>query len=143
MGFPTIVVPGIPRPSGSKRAFIIAGRARIAPDNPEQKQWQRLVTECAVEAWGDLPLMLGPVYLDAKFWFPRPKSHYRANGNLRPDASDYCRTKPDLDKLLRAVGDALTGIVWRDDAQIVLVTASKRYTVGHPQAELRISLANG
>lgn len=145
MDFPTIIVPGIPRPSGSKRAFIVAGRARIAPDNPEQRNWQRLVTECAVEAWGDRPVILGPVCLEATFWFPRPKSHYRTSGFLKPAhyAGEFCLTKPDLDKLLRAVGDALSGIVWRDDSQVVQVRATKCYTVGHPQAELRISLANG
>jgi hypothetical protein len=35
--------------------------------------------------------------------------------------------KPDLDKLVRAVGDALTGILYRDDAQIVSLNASKRF----------------
>ena len=142
MDFPTIIVPGIPRPSGSKRAFIVGGRARIAPDNPEQRNWQRLVTECAVEVWGERQVILGPVFLCATFWFPRPKGHYRRDGSVRPDASDYCRTKPDLDKLLRAVGDALSGIVWRDDSQVVHVRAVKRYTAGHPQAELMISLAS-
>ena len=138
---PTIIVPGIPRPSGSKRAFIVAGKARIAPDNPEQRNWQRMVIECAVEAWGKRPVILGPVHLKARFYFPRPKSHYRKNGELRPNAIHYCPTKPDLDKLLRAVGDALSGIVWRDDSQVVSVSASKLYTEGPPEAAIEVNLA--
>jgi len=35
-------------------------------------------------------------------------------------------TRPsDLDKLVRAVLDALTGIVWKDDAQVVALKATK------------------
>jgi len=34
---------------------------------------------------------------------------------------------PDIDKLLRAVSDALTGVGYMDDAQIVEVYASKIY----------------
>ena len=34
---------------------------------------------------------------------------------------------PDLDKLARAVGDALEGIAWRNDAQVTHLTASKAY----------------
>jgi Holliday junction resolvase RusA-like endonuclease len=34
---------------------------------------------------------------------------------------------PDLDKLIRAILDALTGVVWRDDGQVVDIVASKVY----------------
>lgn len=36
-------------------------------------------------------------------------------------------TRPDADKLLRAVGDALTGVVYRDDAQLTTVVVRKRW----------------
>jgi Holliday junction resolvase RusA-like endonuclease len=35
--------------------------------------------------------------------------------------------KPDLTKLLRAVEDALTGVVWRDDSQIIHQVVNKEY----------------
>ena len=35
--------------------------------------------------------------------------------------------KPDIDKLLRAVMDHLTGIVWVDDAQVISCIVTKRY----------------
>ena len=35
--------------------------------------------------------------------------------------------RPDLDKLCRACLDSLTGIVWRDDTQVVHLEASKDY----------------
>jgi len=35
--------------------------------------------------------------------------------------------KPDVDKLVRAINDALTGIMFKDDAQVVSMSVSKEY----------------
>jgi Holliday junction resolvase RusA-like endonuclease len=44
----------------------------------------------------------------------------------------YPTTKPDLDKLARAVLDALTGVYYLDDAQVVSLDLQKAYTHGAP-----------
>jgi crossover junction endodeoxyribonuclease RusA len=83
--------------------------------------------------------LAGALELRVVFGFPRPKSHYRTGrnvGELKIDAPRYCTTKPDADKLLRAIGDAVTGIVCRDDSQFVEITATKLY--GSPRAEISI-----
>ena len=54
----------------------------------------------------------------------RPASHYRANGEMHR----YPVTRPDALKLARAVEDALTGIIWLDDAQIVEEHLTKRWS---------------
>jgi Holliday junction resolvase RusA-like endonuclease len=63
------------------------------------------------------------VDLSLKFWFQRPDSHYAMRRGqprgLRRSAPVFRRKRPDVLKLARAVEDALTGIVWRDDSQIV------------------------
>lgn len=65
------------------------------------------------------PLISGPVSLEVRFYMRRPKD---AKGGARP------AVKPDIDKLIRAVGDALTQVgVYEDDSRIVHVTASKFY----------------
>lgn len=71
----------------------------------------------------------GPVKLAVSFTLPRPKS--APKWRLWPDK------KPDLDKLVRAIGDALTqsGAI-SDDAQIVLLSADKQY--GTPQVSLLV-----
>ncbi len=64
------------------------------------------------------------------FVFPRPKSHYRTGKNagiLRDDAPLYKDSTPDTDKLERAIGDALTGVVFSDDAKVAWWDARKMY----------------
>lgn len=133
-------VMGTPAPQGSKVRNRFGG---MREDNPNTKPWRAAVADMAASTF-DLSdhddLLVGPVEATAVFVFPRPKSHYRTGRNahlLRDAAPDYCAGKPDLDKLARAVGDALTGIVVRDDAQIVRWTLAKVY--GAPtRAEIRV-----
>ena len=60
----------------------------------------------------------------------RPAGHYgsgKYSQRVKPSAPRHPGRKPDLDKLVRAVFDSLTSIVWIDDAQVVRLTAMKRY----------------
>ena len=47
----------------------------------------------------------------------KPKSAKRA----------FPSVKPDLDKLIRAVLDGLTGVAFEDDSQVILIQSSKTY----------------
>jgi len=60
------------------------------------------------------------VVIDMTFSFIRPKS---VTARKRPDMT----VKPDIDKLCRTVLDALTGVAYRDDSQVVSIVASKVY----------------
>jgi len=112
---------GIAQPKGSTRAFVPKGwtRAVVTAANPKTKGWQELVAEAALGAMPSPTLIDGPVSLSVSFYLPRPKS---IKARTVPHV-----TKPDLDKLVRAVKDGLTRIVWRDDAQVVEVKAWKQY----------------
>ena len=71
----------------------------------------------------------GPMFVRASFYLPRPKNHYRANGELKDAAPWWCAKKPDTDKLCRSLLDALTDAgVWADDSQAVQLNADKTYT---------------
>jgi Holliday junction resolvase RusA-like endonuclease len=54
------------------------------------------------------------------FFFPRPKYHYDSREKLKPQYRNalYKTTKPDGDKCLRAVNDAITGVIFNDDALV-------------------------
>jgi crossover junction endodeoxyribonuclease RusA len=116
-----VFVPGRPAPQGSVRAVVHRStqRAVVIKDNNEtQKSWRTTVGWYAAQAWNDGPIG-GAVSVVLQFVMPRPST--------APKRSTPAAVKrPDLDKLQRAVFDALSGIVWRDDSQVVDVHATKR-----------------
>lgn len=128
-------VPGAPQPQGSAKAFVVAGKARITSDNPKLHSWRMDVASMAQRANCSAAVTTGrlwhsPVSLTVQFYLPRPRGHFGTGRNealLRPGAPMYPAVKPDLDKLVRAVGDALTGVIWGDDAHVVAIDARERY----------------
>lgn len=125
-----VVAYGTPAPQGSKTLM----RGRMVEANPRVRAWRATVTAAAQAA-----LMAAPqwnaehtaVVLHVTFTLPRPALHYRTGRYahlLRPDAPVRHTRTPDLDKLVRAVGDALTVAgVWVDDSRVVRLVASKAY----------------
>lgn len=130
----TFFVPGVPKPGGSKRGFPFRrknGRlgVRMTDDSRYGPAWRRTVQAFAVAARVGPPLK-GPLRLTMIFDMPRPRSHYGTGRNadtLKASAREYPTTKPDLTKILRSTEDALTGILWVDDAQVVATEVRKRY----------------
>lgn len=142
-------VDGTPRPAGSKRAFVPRGKdgkpvmrngrvlTTVVDANPKSKDWKTDISLAAKQLRGDLPLLQGPLQVSFTFRLRRPKNHYRTGKNaalLKDDAPQFPICKPDALKLARAVEDALTGIVWVDDAQIVRESLWKVY-VGMDERE--------
>jgi Holliday junction resolvase RusA-like endonuclease len=129
---------GVPQPGGSKSAFPLrhkdgspvlrenGSQATVVSDaNPRVKDWRVAVVAAAREVYRGT-LLDGPLSLRVLFRFPRLKGHLGKRG-LLPSAPPYPATKPDATKLLRALEDALTGILWRDDAQVVEQWVGKVY----------------
>ena len=127
----TFFVPGIPVAKGSAKAFYnrATGRAMITQTNRDkQKPWASMIGYCAQEA-GCKP-SADAIALSLCFVMPRPKNHFRTGNNsdtLKPSAPDYHTSRPDLDKLIRCVKDGLTGVAYRDDSQVIIVYAEKKY----------------
>jgi Holliday junction resolvase RusA-like endonuclease len=125
---------GKPAPRGSKRAFPIRrkdgsiGVAVSDATGDRGRLWMAMVQEAARSALpADWIPSSGPVKFFVVFHRSRPKAHYSTKGTVKPSAPAHPTVKPDLTKLLRAIEDALTGIVWRDDSQIIYQAASKAY----------------
>lgn len=118
---------GTPQPAGSKTSGQRGDGTRFVRDSARRSApWKREVAQAAGAAVNGAGLLDAALRLDVAFYVPRPKGHYGARG-LRPSAPEYPTTRPDVTKLLRAVEDACTGVVWRDDAQVVMQTAAKMY----------------
>ena len=110
-------VRGLPAPQGSKRHV---GGGRMVEMSRKVGPWRdavRTETQRAVEA-----PMTGPVTVLLEFWLPRPAS--------APKRVILPAKRPDLDKLVRSTLDGLTaGGAWKDDAQVVRLTAVKRFGI--------------
>lgn len=134
---------GRPAAQGSKRHV---GGGRLIESSRQVGPWREIVRQAAIEAMAGRPPIDGPVYLVQVFALPRPKSHYgtgRNSGRVKRGAPSRPPVRPDLDKLARAVGDALTRVCYHDDAQIVNLRAAKYYVtpsgrLSVPGVEIRV-----
>lgn len=128
-------VAGKPEPRGSKRAFPFKRKTgqlgvAVSDDNPKSRDWMASVAQRAMDAMSARPPLLGPVTLSLEFVMPRPKGHYGSGKNssiLKPSAPYWHTGKPDRLKLARGVEDALTAIVYADDAQTIAGPITKHY----------------
>lgn len=126
-------VVGAPQPGGSKRVVPRGGRrggkAQVIEDCRRNPAWRHQVASAAALAHRRAPLA-GPLEVRFEFVLSRPKGHYgtgRNSGQVRPNAPVYPAVKPDTTKLVRAVEDSMTGVIYMDDAQIVRQFAEKVY----------------
>jgi Holliday junction resolvase RusA-like endonuclease len=122
----TFFAPGKPAPKGSTRAFLnrYTGRIAVTADNRvTQKAWQSTVTLMAQTKFKVAPD--GPVAVGLVFYLQKPKS--------TPKSVIHQIKKPDLDKLVRCVLDGLTSVVFKDDAQVTVITAMKKFCEGQEQ----------
>lgn len=132
---------GLPQPGGSKTAFLHrrTGKLHVKDSNPLAASWKGLVIEQAALT---LDLTAGPkiardkpIAIHCRFYLPRPKGHFGSGKNadkLKATSPRYPTTKPDATKLWRSTEDALTGIIWHDDSQIVLQRIDKVYADTRP-----------
>jgi len=139
----TFWVDGKPEPAGSKQAFCPTNKAtgepyrgprgriiiNVVDDNPKSKEWKKVVARAARLHFTRAPHD-GPVECRFEFVVTRPQYHFGTGKNaeqLKDAAPHFPTAKPDTLKLSRGTEDALTGICWIDDSQVVNQTATKRY----------------
>lgn len=122
-------IAGLAAPQGSKRhvgngVMVESNAASLRPFR------QAVAREAALALGPEWEPTRAGVNVELTFAFPRPAGHFgtgRNAGELRRSAPVHKTTKPDLDKLIRSVLDALTGVVFVDDAQVVRLVAAKRF----------------
>lgn len=139
-------IEGTPAPGGSKNAFVARkadGSFVMRPGTNQpvinmtdagklNKIWRKTVavdarSQCVRNRW---MVKTGPIKCVFNFWMRRPNDHFIGNNRdrgLKPDAPKFHIVKPDVLKLCRSTEDALTGIVWKDDSQVVVQTGTKQY----------------
>jgi len=125
-------VPGHPAPQGSKR---YVGHGRMIESSKKLAPWRERIALTAHNEMRGRPLLAGPTTITLEFILTRPKSTPKRR---TPPAT----RQPDIDKLARAVLDALTGTTLIDDAQVTELTARKRLAELGETPGVNIAVAN-
>jgi len=102
------------------------GRRMINSNQRKLSEWRETIANAArIAHVGEL--IEGPVFIVAEFSLSRPKS-------IPGVRKGWPATRPDDDKLERALKDALKNVVWKDDGQCCTTIVIKRYeTPDRPQ----------
>ncbi len=144
----TFRVSGDPRPLARHRSRVAGsqGRAWVQTYEPsgnrEARAYVRYSANAAMRRAGINELLTGPLELTVTFWVLQPESkRVKDPKRIRPDKllqRMFPVARPDTDNLIKLVLDACNRVVWRDDAQVCSIRASKRYTTIAPRTEVTV-----
>jgi Holliday junction resolvase RusA-like endonuclease len=119
-------VPGPVRGKGRPRIVKHGKFTRLATDE-KTASYENRVALAAHEAMRSRGMLEGPltVVMSARLCpaasVPKKTRAAMLSGNAPPTK------KPDLDNTIKALMDGLNGVAWRDDVQVVSITATKSY----------------
>ena len=124
-------VPGTPvgkgRPRAARRG---AGVVMFTPE--KTADYEALVAATAAAALpGDAmahQLLDGPLEAALEMRFPAPASWSKAKRARALAGAEWHTSKPDADNVAKAILDACNGVVFRDDAQVVVLIATKAFS---------------
>lgn len=129
-----INVPGLPQ--GKGRARFGNGRTYTPA---KTVAYEGLIALAGEQAMDGRALLEGPVYVTLTAFFPIPKSWNKARTAQAQSGLAWHTSKPDGDNILKAVGDGLNGIVWKDDSQLAFTKVIKQYGPA-PRLEIAVEL---
>ena len=120
-------IQGPPIGKGRPRAFRIGNSVRM--HTPEKTaSYESLVKLAARMAMKSAAPMAFPVALSLIVLHPIPKSWSKRRQEAALAGTERPTTKPDADNVAKVIADACNGVVWVDDAQVVELHVSKRYS---------------
>lgn len=118
-------VPGEAVSQGRPRATTVNGRVRMY-DPAKSRNYKKHIQSIAGQ-YAPAELIEGPIYLKVVIYrkvlksFSKKKRQEALDGILLPVS------KPDVDNYAKTFMDALNGVIWKDDSQVVTLVAEKHY----------------
>ena len=136
------IIHGNPVAQGRPRFARIGNHVR-AYDPAKSRSWKESVRWAAVEGMNMKrhSLFTEALAVEITFWFQRPRGHYgtgKKAGFVKDSAPRHHTIKPDVENCVKGVLDGMKGIVYRDDSQVVMLIAKKRYTTDAPFTEVDV-----
>lgn len=87
----------------------------------------------------DYDLFDKPIKMRIEAYFPIPKSFSKKQASAAVSGVLFPQKKPDADNIAKIVCDALNGVAYNDDTQVVSLTVLKKYAI-EPRVEVEIEL---
>ena len=139
-------VPGKPQGKARARTFYDAKRQRYRSHTPDNTVlYENLIMACywkaAAEADHEPYLNKEPIRIDITAFYEIAKSTSRKDRTRIEEGKLKPVKKPDIDNVCKVVCDALNGVAYKDDAQIVQMNASKEYAESEPYITVTVRLA--
>lgn len=119
-------VPGAAVPKGRPK-FARRGNFTVAYTPEKTVSFENLVKSRADDAMNGQQMHMGPVSANIVIALPVPTSWSKKNKEAALLGRIAPTKKPDSDNVIKAIFDAMNGIVFKDDAQVVVLTTSKVY----------------
>jgi len=120
-------VDGIPQGKGRPR-FRRAGNFVQTYTDAKTKTYEEAIRSASGVAMGSASPLEGPVSVDLYIRVPVPQSYSKTRRAMCLEAVERPLKKPDIDNVIKAYLDAMNGIVYIDDTQVVRVSAKKTYS---------------
>lgn len=130
---------GKPQGKARARTFYNSKLGKMQSITPENTVlYENLIKQCYLETKSEPFADKVPLEVDITAYFPIPKSTTKKTRELIELCQYYPTKKPDADNIAKVVCDALNGIAYTDDTQVVDLRVRKRFTESEPKVTVSI-----
>lgn len=121
------------------------GRPFVKANNERKlKRWKAQAASIAGAAYRTRMIpKTEPLIVGIDFYRARNKTHFGTGRNaelLKASAPPYPITAPDIDKLTRSVLDAMTGVIYANDSQVVALQVRKLYAASAAEERTEVAV---
>lgn len=133
-------IPGEPKGKARARTFYNPKLGRVQSITPEGTVlYENLVKQCFMANCKETYFNKEPLEISITAHYPIPKSTTKKNRALMIERKLFPTKKPDADNIAKCICDALNGIAYGDDTQIVRMTVNKIYTDQEPKVHVYLN----
>lgn len=118
-------VPGQPVGQGRPR-FARRGKYVATYDPKKSRNYKSLVTMCCQRAYSGKPIDC-PTEVHISAYFEVPKSYSKKRREECLIGHEFPTKKPDIDNIIKGILDAMNGVAYADDKNIICIQAMKWY----------------
>ena len=123
----TFLVEGKPQGKARARTFYNKRMGKMQSITPEQTKDYESLIRWSYKAAGGQYLGEKLISVDIQAFYPIPQSFSKKKKEAAVSEQIRPTTKPDCDNVAKAVLDALNGVAYYDDNQVVCLSVNKYY----------------